>query len=100
MNSNDINPSCLTSFESINQMLFRCRSSIEKHFLSTKVSTSQRDIWGSGGLPPEKFSLPTCSRTSENALCVVGKGFLSLIKMGSIAPSSILQCTNMEDTKF
>ena len=32
--------SCLTSFQTINQMSFRCRSSIEKHFTSTKVSTS------------------------------------------------------------
>ena len=30
-------------------------------------------------MPPEKFSILTCYRTSENALCVVGKGLLSLI---------------------
>ena len=43
------------------------------------VSTSTRDIWVSGRLPSEKCSVLTCSRTSENALCEVGKGLLSLI---------------------
>ena len=75
MNSNVTNRSCSTSFETINQMFFRCRSSIEKHFSSTKVSIFQREIWGSGGLPPEKLSILTCSRMSENAFCVVEKGF-------------------------
>ena len=32
------------------------------------VSVSTRETWGFRGLPPEKFSKITCSRTSENAL--------------------------------
>ena len=47
--------------------------------LRKKASTYQRDIWGSRGLPPEKFSKITCSRASENSLCVVGKRPLPLI---------------------
>ena len=78
MSSNVTNRSCLTSFQTINQMFCRCRSSIEKHFSRKKVSTSERGIWGSGGLPQENVSIVTCSGMSENAFCVVGKGLLSL----------------------
>ena len=52
----------LNLFSNYKPNVFRCRSSIEKQFSSTKVSTSWKDICGSGGLPPEKnFSVLTCS---------------------------------------
>ena len=72
MNSNVINKSCLTSSNAVNQTFLR-RSSTEKRFSRAKVLTSQREIWGSASLPPEKFSKITCSRTSENAFLLSRK---------------------------
>ena len=39
----------------INQLLLTFRSSIEKHFSRTKVSTSLRDTWGSEDFPRKNF---------------------------------------------
>ena len=41
-----------------------------------EVSTWPRDIWGSGGLPQEKFSKTTLCRMSENALLLSKKSCL------------------------
>ena len=41
-----------------------------------EVSTSPRDIRGSGGLPPHKFSKTTLSRMSENAILRSSKSCL------------------------
>ena len=89
----------------INQLFFRCRSSIEKHLhIGRHEFLENLGIsWESGGLPREKFSKILCSRTSENVFYIAGKCLLLLIfilRMGSMVPSSNLYFTNMKTQNF
>ena len=96
MNSNVINYGCLISSDAINQMFFRCRSSIEKYFSCIKGPISQRDIWES------KFSQITCYRMSENALLRSSKHVYIIalhLAVENMILLSSLYCTNLKKLK-
>ena len=55
VNSNVTNRSYLTSFKTINQLFFRCRSSIEKHFQARKYQLLREIFGGLGACRQKNF---------------------------------------------